>query len=73
VSEGFLRNAEEEYSRLWERRRVAALVRVSMLGSLRGGGFRVLFLIRSFSERFCRLVEHKLGGGEKHELRPSAP
>ena len=65
VSEGLSRNAEEGCSTLWERRRVVALVKVSMLGSLTGGEIRVFFLIRGVSERFCRLVEHKLGEARK--------
>ena len=71
VSERFFRNAEEGCSTLWERRRVEVLVTVSMLGGLESCRFRVVFLIRSFSGSFCRLIEHKLGEGEKLELRSS--
>jgi hypothetical protein len=73
VSERFLGNVEEWCFTLWERRGVVVLVTVSMLGSLKVGGIRVIFLNRSFSESFCGLVEHKLGGGEKHKLRSSTP
>ena len=64
-------NVEEMYPALWERRRVAVPVKVSMLGCLEGGGFRVFVLIGCGSGSFCRLIGHKLGGGEEHELRSS--
>ena len=64
-------NIEEMYPAPWERRRVAVPVKVSMLGCLKGDGFRVLVLIGCVSGGFCGLIEHKLGGGEEHELRSS--
>jgi hypothetical protein len=70
VSERLSGNAEERCSALWERRRVAVRVKVSMLGCLKGGGFRVLVLIEDVSESFCGLIEHKLGRGEGHKLGP---
>lgn len=71
MSERLSRNVEEWGSTLWKRRRVAVLVMVSILGSLKGRRFRVLVLIGGVSESFCGLIEHKLGGGEEHELRSS--
>lgn len=68
MGERFLGNIEEGCSTLQERKGIVSLVAVSMLGSLKAGGFRVLFLIEGFFGSFCRLIEHKLGGGEKHEL-----
>lgn len=67
MGERFPRNVKEGCSTLWERRRVVALVVVSMLGSLKGGRFRVLFLVGSLSGCFCGLIKHKLGGDEKFE------
>ena len=71
VGERLSGNTEERCSGPWERRRVAVLVKDSMLGCLEGAGFRVVVLIESFSVRLCGLIEHKLGGGEEHELRSS--
>jgi hypothetical protein len=64
-------NVEEMYPTLWDGRRVAVLVKFSMLGCLKGGGLCVLVLIGCVSGSFCGLIEHKLGGGEEHELRSS--
>lgn len=71
VSERFFGEVKEGCCTLWERRRDVGLVTVSMLGSLKGGGFRGLFLIECFSGDFRVLIEHKLGGSEKHEVRSS--
>ena len=71
MNEGLSGNVEEMYPTLWERRRVAVPVKVSMLGCWKGGGFRVLVLIGYVSESFCGLIEHKLGRGEEHGLRSS--
>lgn len=71
MSERLSGNVEEGCPALWERRRIAVPVKVSMLGCLRRGVFRVLVLIEGVSGSFCGLIEHKLGGGEEHELRPS--
>lgn len=71
VSERLSGNVQEGCSALWERRRVAVPVKVSMLSCLKGDGFRVFVLIEGVSESFCGLIEHKLGRGEEHELRSS--
>jgi len=71
MSERLSGNIEEGRSTLWERRRVAVPVKVSMLDCLKGGGFRVLVLIECVFGSFRGLIEHKLGGGGEHELQSS--
>lgn len=71
MSERLPGNTEEGCSTLWERRRVAVPVKVSMLGCLECGGFGLVVLVESVSGNLCGLVEHKLRGGEEHELRSS--
>lgn len=71
MGERFSRNVEDGGSTLRERRGVEVSVKVSMLGCLKGGRFCVFVLIGSVSGSFCGLIEHKLGGGERHELRSS--
>ena len=73
VGERLSWNTEEGCSTLWEGWRVVVLVNVSMLGGLECDGFREVVLVESVSGNLCGLVEHKLGEGEEHELRPPTP